>query len=276
MSNLATRIVTGLSFVAVVIAGLYIHPIGLLVLFGVVTALGVWEYVGLIGQFEVNKHHKERREKAVITIWGVAVYLLISLIGMGLLDAKYLMLLMPVLFALFIKELYAHAPSPFIRLSLNLSGIIYIAIPCALINVIANAGDVFAPNRIFGILLLIWANDTMAYFTGRQFGKTPLFKRISPKKTWEGSLGGAIGTLIVAFALSRIFDDFSMPVWFGIAVITTVFGTIGDLVESMLKRSLSIKDSGTILPGHGGILDRFDAILFSVPFVFSFVYLWGS
>ena len=275
MSNLTKRILTGVFGLIFVMGCLYYSPWTLMALFGLIAVFGLWEYIGLVDGFDVNKHRNLPREKFTIAAWGGIVYLLISLIGMGYLDAKFLMLLVPIFFLLFVKELFAHAPSPFIRLSLNLAGIVYIAVPCALINVIANSGDVFSPNRILGILLLIWANDTMAYFTGRQFGKTPLYKRISPKKTWEGSIGGAVGTFIVAFALTQLLPaDFSPALWYGIAAITTVFGGIGDLVESMLKRSLSIKDSGNILPGHGGILDRFDAILFSVPFVFALVYLW--
>lgn len=274
MSNLTQRILTGIVGLAFVMACLYTSPWTLFALFGLIALFGAWEYVGLIDGYEAYKHHKLKREKAIVAAWGGIVYVLISLIGLGQLDAAFLILLVPLFFGLFIKELFAHAPSPFIRLSLNLAGIVYIAVPCALINVIANIDDMFAPNRILGILLLIWANDTMAYFTGKQFGKTPLYTRISPKKTWEGSMGGAVGTFIVAIALTYIFPEFSPTLWFCIAIITTVFGTIGDLVESMLKRSLSIKDSGNILPGHGGILDRFDAILFSIPFVFSLVYLW--
>jgi len=118
---------------------------------------------------------------------------------------------------------------------------------------------------------MLWANDTFAYLTGMKFGKHKLFERISPKKTWEGSAGGLIFTMILAVVFSVYFKFLTLPEWLGLAGIIVVFGTYGDLAESMLKRSMDCKDSGKFLPGHGGILDRFDSVLLSAPFVF--VYL---
>ena len=132
---------------------------------------------------------------------------------------------------------------------------------------IANENNTFEPNRIMGMLLLIWANDTGAYVLGSKIGKTPFFKRISPKKTWEGTISGMITTLILAAILGFVFNELSVVQWYGVAVCVIIFSTLGDLVESMLKRNLGIKDSGTILPGHGGILDRFDALLLVVPYI---------
>jgi phosphatidate cytidylyltransferase len=127
---------------------------------------------------------------------------------------------------------------------------------------------------MIGYLGILWLNDTGAYFTGSLIGKHKLFERISPKKTWEGSIGGAVLAIATAYLASILFPQFSAWKWIGIGILTVIFGTLGDLVESALKRSLNIKDSGTILPGHGGILDRFDAVLVSVPFVFVFLSLF--
>ena len=165
--------------------------------------------------------------------------------------------------------------SPFIRVALNLMGPVYIAVPCALINLIASHEGIFEPNRLIGIFLVIWANDAAAYAVGRLIGKTPLFPRISPKKTWEGSIGGAVGALIVAGLIPYVFpNDFGEYVWYGVAVVAILFGSLGDLVESMFKRSLNVKDSGNLLPGHGGILDRFDALFFAVPFIYAVVVIF--
>jgi phosphatidate cytidylyltransferase len=126
---------------------------------------------------------------------------------------------------------------------------------------------------ILGFFILIWSNDTFAYLVGRSVGKTKLFQRISPGKTWEGTVGGVICTQGIAYALSIYFTELEPIHWHVVAVIVSVFGTLGDLVESMFKRSLGVKDSGNILPGHGGILDRFDAVLVAAPFVVAYLSL---
>ena len=121
---------------------------------------------------------------------------------------------------------------------------------------------------------MTWANDTGAYLIGSQIGRTKLFPRISPKKTWEGSAGGVLVTFLAGYLLSRIFSDISLVDWCVLAGIVSIFGSLGDLVESMLKRSLQIKDSGNLLPGHGGFLDRFDAFIFLLPFAAAYL-LWN-
>jgi phosphatidate cytidylyltransferase len=124
-----------------------------------------------------------------------------------------------------------------------------------------------------GFFLLLWTSDTGAYLAGKSFGKTKLFERISPKKTWEGSIGGTILSLAVAYGISNVlgFDDVTTFDWMVIAVLVVIFGTFGDLFESLLKRNLHIKDSGTILPGHGGVLDRFDGLFLAIPAVFFYL-----
>jgi phosphatidate cytidylyltransferase len=120
-------------------------------------------------------------------------------------------------------------------------------------------------------VFLIWASDTGAYFSGKALGRTKLFERISPGKTWEGWVGGTLFCLGVAYVLSLYLADLELGYWLGVAAIVSVFGVLGDLSESMLKRSLGVKDSGNLLPGHGGILDRFDSLLMVVPFVVAFL-----
>jgi phosphatidate cytidylyltransferase len=157
-----------------------------------------------------------------------------------------------------------------------LTGVFYIALPFGLLNYFyipaRLPGDV-QYGVLFGFFLILWLNDTAAYLVGSAIGKHRLFERISPKKSWEGSVGGAVFALFTAWLLSGYFSAILLWQWLVMAIIIVILGTLGDLVESMLKRNLGIKDSGNILPGHGGMLDRFDAVLLSAPVVYVFIVL---
>lgn len=268
MSSFTQRAITAVGFLVVMITGIYISPYSLFALFGLISFLGVWEYQTLVALYPFNQHSALLRDKWILSVMGLLVYALIGLVSMHLLPLWVLLFILPIIFLLFIKELFdAKSPNPFVRVSLNITGLLYLVVPLALINTIANESNTFEPNRIMGMLLLIWANDTGAYVLGSKIGKTPFFKRISPKKTWEGTISGMITTLILAAILGFVFKELSVVQWYGVAICVIIFSTLGDLVESMLKRNLGIKDSGTILPGHGGILDRFDALLLVVPYI---------
>lgn len=268
MSSFTQRAITAVGFLVVMITGIYISSYSLFALFGLISFLGVWEYQTLVALYPFNQHTALLRDKWILSVMGLLVYALIGLVSMHLLPLWVLLFILPIIFLLFIKELFdAKSPNPFVRVSLNITGLLYLVVPLALINTIANENNTFEPNRIMGMLLLIWANDTGAYVLGSKIGKTPFFKRISPKKTWEGTISGMITTLILAAILGFVFKELSVVQWYGVAVCVIIFSTLGDLVESMLKRNLGIKDSGTILPGHGGILDRFDALLLVVPYI---------
>lgn len=268
MSSFTQRAITAVGFLVVMITGIYISSYSLFALFGLISFLGVWEYQTLVALYPFNQHTALLRDKWILSVMGTLVYALIGLVSMHLLPLWALLFILPIIFLLFIKELFdAKSPNPFVRVSLNITGLLYLVVPLALINTIANESNTFEPNRIMGMLLLIWANDTGAYVLGSKIGKTPFFKRISPKKTWEGTISGMITTLILAAILGFVFKELSVVQWYGVAVCVIIFSTLGDLVESMLKRNLGIKDSGTILPGHGGILDRFDALLLVVPYI---------
>lgn len=176
-------------------------------------------------------------------------------------------------FVLFIIELYKKSSTPFLNLAWSFLGIIYIAVPLSFISYIAFYEGVYYPQILMGIFFILWASDTGAYMAGKQFGKHKLFESISPKKTWEGTIGGGILALGMAYGNFRWFGIFSILQWWMIGITIVVFGNFGDLAESMLKRSVGVKDSGTILPGHGGILDRFDSLLLSLPFLASLMYM---
>lgn len=268
MSSFTQRAITAIGFLVVMITGIYISSYSLFALFGLISFLGVWEYQTLVALYPFNQHTALLRDKWILSVMGTLVYALIGLVSMHLLPLWALLFILPLVFLLFIKELFdAKSLNPFVRVALNITGLLYLVVPLAMINTIVNENNTFEPNRIMGMLLLIWANDTGAYVLGSKIGKTPFFKRISPKKTWEGTISGMITTLILAAILGFVFKELSVVQWYGVAVCVIIFSTLGDLVESMLKRNLGIKDSGTILPGHGGILDRFDALLLVVPYI---------
>lgn len=187
---------------------------------------------------------------------------------------------------MFIYELFRKSPTPIANVGTTLMGFIYVAMPMSMLLFIPLmlTPDVWRAKIVLFYIFIIWANDSFAYLFGITFGKHRLFERISPKKSWEGFVGGLLGAAIMGFiaakdmisdmelcGMSDINETGIMIKWIGMALIAAVAGVFGDLVESLFKRSIDIKDSGRIMPGHGGWLDRFDALLLSIPF--SFIYL---
>ena len=160
---------------------------------------------------------------------------------------------------------------PFTNIAFTFLGIFYIAVPFALLNIAVFEDGYYNFEIILGCLLILWASDTGAYFAGTLFGKRKLFERISPKKSWEGFFGGALLALIFAYGMAYYFHSINLFQWMTVGIIIIVGGAFGDLVESLLKRSIEIKDSGDSLPGHGGFLDRFDGLLISAPFIVAFL-----
>lgn len=277
MSSFLRRVLTAIVFVAVMLGGVFTHPYTFVLLFGLITGLSVWEYLNLA--LAETKSRKDNYRKFLGLILGITPFLLVALHQLGFVThiEKFpwyaTFLLFPLMFLAFVYELYTASEKPFANIGILLLGMVYIGIPFALLLLIGFLRGQFSPNIIFGLLALTWMNDTGAYLVGSQIGKNKLFPRISPGKTWEGSIGGVIVTFIVAYLLSMLFNDLRLTDWLCLAAIVALFGSIGDLVESMLKRSLNIKDSGTLLPGHGGILDRFDAFIFILPFAAAYLLL---
>ena len=157
-------------------------------------------------------------------------------------------------------------------------GLIYITLPIALLIILRTGSSNTQPDSILkvipcGIIFSIWINDTMAYIVGSFIGKNPLSK-ISPKKTWEGTIGGIILCVVVSSLIGYFTDYYTLMDWIVISLCAAVFGTLGDLLESKLKRMAAVKDSGTLMPGHGGFLDRFDSLLIAIPFVFAYYILF--
>ncbi|MBQ4540739.1 MAG: phosphatidate cytidylyltransferase [Alistipes sp.] len=184
----------------------------------------------------------------------------------------YFMVLVP---TMFICELYRKSPTPIANVGATLTGVVYVAMPMALLYFIPLllSGGEWKPWVLLFYIFIIWANDVFAYLFGVTIGRHRLFERISPKKSWEGFFGGLLGAMAMGYVAAQVVDG-NCAMWIGMALIAALTGVFGDLVESLFKRSVDVKDSGNILPGHGGWLDRFDALILSIPFVFVYLVLW--
>lgn len=270
MSNFLQRSITGIIFVIVLIGGIYLHPLSCLILFGILTILGIWEF------YSLSEKSGAEPQKITGTIGGLVLYLISGLIYYQMISINYFALIIPIVFAPFIIELYKKKINPFTNIGYTLLGLFYIAFPFSLLIYLSSRKEIdwlnaYSPQILLGYFFLLWANDTGAYLFGRKIGKRKLFERISPKKTWEGTIGGGLLSLGIAYVLSINFELLTEGQWIITALIVVIFGNLGDLVESMFKRSINVKDSGTILPGHGGILDRFDGVFISAPIVCAYL-----
>ena len=274
MTNLKQRAITGLLFAAIVVSCVWANQWTLLLLVASILVLGILEFYRLMGQ--AGFAPQKRFGLAISLLFCALVYFVVN----GHLNASAFTVLLPFLFSIFILELYRKRDHPFINIAITITGIIYLAVPMALLMVMAflphhGEGHSYHGGLLLGCILNIWANDTGAYFIGTRFGKNRLFERVSPKKSWEGFFGGLFFSLAAAWLNLELFGQVVLRDWLVIALIMSVVGTLGDLVESLLKRSINIKDSGSFFPGHGGILDRFDAWLIAFPFVCCYLWLVG-
>jgi len=274
LKNLITRALTGAIFVAIIVGGLCFHPNLFLLVFGLVTGMSLWEFSGLIKEYE-----NALPKKIICTIGGVYLFFATFVYINGLTNATIYLPYLIFLMFVFISELYDKNSNPINNWAFTFLIQIYCAGSFTLLNLIIfspgqSSGWTFQPLFALALFIFIWLNDTGAYLIGSMFGKHRLFERISPKKSWEGFLGG----LIVVLLSSQVFAYFNPVIswyhWLALSAVVVVFGTWGDLVESLLKRTLGVKDSGNILPGHGGILDRFDSVMMAIPAVFIYLELF--
>ena len=281
MKNFVVRTITGILFVAVMVVGICFRGDAMILLFALITGLTLWEYTGLVNQHVENTNVN----RFISTAAGVYLFLAFAGYCTDLVpSAAFIPYLLTVVY-LFISELYLKKKNPVQDWAYTMLGQMYIALPFATINVLAFQADPTSGQVAYNWLLpmsifvFLWMNDTGAYCVGSLFGKHRLFPRISPKKSWEGSIGGAVLVLLVAALISHFTTELSTVNyqlstihWIGLALVVVVFGTWGDLVESLFKRTLGIKDSGNILPGHGGMLDRFDSSILAIPAAVIYIY----
>lgn len=277
--NFITRAVFGILFVVVILCS-FTRADFMIGLFALITGLTMWEYAGL-----VNGIKGVRINRFISTVAGVYFFLAVAVLEVGM--VRSFVVFVPYILCviyLFVAELYLKNESPILSWAYTMLGQMYIAFPLSLINILAfGNGDVSvggSANMLLplSVFILLWANDTGAYCTGSLLGRHKLFPRISPAKSWEGSIGGGVLSIIVAALIGHYGANGSgtkgmdIMVWIGLGVVVVVFGTWGDLVESLFKRTIGVKDSGKILPGHGGMLDRFDSSLLAIPAVVVYLY----
>ena len=277
--NLVIRSITGVLFVACMVS-CFLNPRAMIFLFALITGLSIWEYCGLVNQKEdiyVNRF--------ITTVAGVYFFLAVAGFRTGIVSnfVVFVPYLLTIVY-LFIYELYTGNKNAINDWAYTMLSQMYIALPFSLINVLAFEVsavdgqvhyDMLLPLSVF---IFLWTNDTGAYCSGSLFGKHKLFPRISPGKSWEGSIGGGIFVIIVAAIVGYFANNgetahtLSIAGWIGLGLVVVFFGTWGDLVESLFKRTLGVKDSGNILPGHGGMLDRFDSSLMAIPAAVIYLY----
>ncbi|AEV98646.1 phosphatidate cytidylyltransferase [Niastella koreensis] len=267
MNNLTQRSITGFILVATIITAVKVSVYSFILLTLIINILALMEFYRL---FHVGR-------KLSGALLSLCIVITLTIVINGLCDWKILLINIPVVFSIFVIELYLKAEVPFYHLAFLFLGILCVTIPLCFFICIACwpiSSRVYNHEIILGYFFLLWAGDSGAYFIGKLFGRHHLFERISPKKTWEGSLGGMVCAITVAYVNSHLFTKIDITGWVVIAFIIIVIGTYGDLIKSLMKRTLNLKDSGTILPGHGGMLDRFDSLLGSAPFIFSYLVLF--
>lgn len=276
--NLIVRTITGVLFIAIMVSG-FLRPQAMVFLFSLITGLTIWEYCSLVNELKtvtVNRF--------ITTVAGVYFFLAVAGINSGYIQTNgvFVPYLLTIVY-LFVSELYTRNENAIHDWAYTMLSQMYIALPFSMINVLAFRqapdGDIHYYYLLpLSVFIFLWTNDTGAYCSGSLLGKHKLFPRISPAKSWEGSIGGALFVLIAAAVVgylesqSNALSGLTIVQWLGLGLVVTVFGTWGDLVESLFKRTLGIKDSGNILPGHGGMLDRFDSSLMAIPA--SVVYLY--
>ncbi|HEX8041221.1 MAG TPA: phosphatidate cytidylyltransferase [Chryseosolibacter sp.] len=270
VKNFWKRTVTGILLVTVIVGTLLLGVYPLSGLCFLINVLGLLEFYRM---FRIQ--NVQRKASAVL----LSAYLFVSavLVLTGRCNASVFVLAFPLVSLIFMAELAREPGNAFVELAFIFMGIIYVTVPFILL--IASAfmtGDetgAYRPEVILGYMIMLWANDSGAFVFGTLFGKRRLAPRVSPNKTWEGSAGGALLVVGIAYLNDLFIDGIPSGGWYIIGAIVVVAGTLGDLVKSLMKRTVHIKDSGNVLPGHGGILDRFDSLIGSIPFVASYLIL---
>ncbi len=270
VKNLITRTITGIFFVAILVGATLWNVYSTAIMF-LVIAIGC--YVELGNVFGESRH-KPWLTGGLFT--GIILYVSVFLVVTEVIIPEYLFLLVPLFFLVMVAELFNKKGYSSLNVALTFLGVIYIFIPFSLTSLVVKVpfeGNSFNPGTLLGIFILIWVNDVFAYLGGLMLGKHKLYEKLSPNKTWEGTITGIVFTIIASYPVSLLFKGFSLPDWAILSFMISVLGIFGDLFESMIKRNNQLKDSGKLLPGHGGLLDRFDAFLFAMPVATAYIIL---
>lgn len=271
MTDLPLRIGVGLIVFGIFLGAIFFGgEVGFMGFFGFALLVGLHEFYGLV---EKGGYKPQRLTGYLL---GISLF-----VGNGLMTfydfpARFLLFPLLCLFLILPIELYRKREHPFTNIAHGFLGIIYVAVPVTLlINVVHPSEEIgYDPLFFVGFLMLILSSDSGAYLAGSAFGKHKLFERISPKKSWEGAIGGLLMSMAFAVGFSYFLDFLNVWQWLGLSMVSVVAGIYGDLVESLLKRNVGAKDSGTLLPGHGGVLDRLDSIILATPFAFAYLQIF--
>ena len=277
MKNFIIRTITAVFFVAAVVT-CFLNPRAMVFLFALVTGMTIWEFTGL-----VNNETPVTVNRMICTVAGVYFFLAMAGYNSGLTPATVFIPYLVSIIYLMVAELYLKQEAPIGDWAYTMLSQLYIALPFSLLNVLAFRSTGYDIQYTYlvplAVFVFLWINDTGAYLCGSLLGKHKLFPRISPGKSWEGSIGGGLLVIAVAVLVWYLTEQYGVNdiqlnalEWAGLGLTVVVFGTWGDLTESLFKRTLGIKDSGSILPGHGGMLDRFDSSLMAIPAAVVYLY----
>lgn len=267
MKNFLVRTLTGVIFAVLVLGSIFLSHWAFFVLMGIFALIGLHEF------FPLFTHGQ--KGTLIYYFMGMITYILISLSLISTIDFSNVLLIVLGFFLVMAVELFRSGEHSWQGIGATVMGIIYVTVPFGMMNSFfyLKSADIAIPWILLALFILVWVNDVFAYLAGTTIGRHKLFESISPKKTWEGTISGIVFTLVFSWLFSLVSDNLTLKEWLGYGLIVSVAAILGDLVESMLKRNAGVKDSGTLLPGHGGVLDRFDAILFATPFVFYYLFL---
>lgn len=274
MSNIVKRSLTGIIYVAIMLGGTLLHPIVFAVVFATLLFFTQYEFYAMV---EKAGHHPSR---IIGSVFGVIFFLVCFCLSNNYLPRQFGFAFIPIVVILLVVEIFRSNKHTLENGGFSTLGFAYIALPFSLMNFVVhttvNGHNTFYPWIMVGVFFILWINDSAAYVFGTSFGKHKMCKNISPAKSWEGLIGGAVFAIIMGIVNAVMFQAISMISWVGIALLTVIFGTLGDLFESKIKREIDVKDSGTILPGHGGFLDRLDSLLFVIPAIFIWLIFTGN
>jgi phosphatidate cytidylyltransferase len=267
LKNLVTRSLTGIVFVIVVIGSVMLGSMTFSAFMLMLSMIGLTEYIKLRPNTFDNIS-----DKICILISGISLFLIVFLVQTELLKIEFLNLIFLIFLIIVIRTLILSSKEAIAKISEFVFGLAYVVLPFVLMTGFYQSDTpTKLPELLIGFFIILWFNDVFAYIVGSLIGKTKLYEKISPKKTWEGTIGGTILSVLSAYLLSTIFLSLNLTNWLVIGFLISIFATLGDLTESMFKRQANVKDSGNIMPGHGGILDRFDGLLLAAPAIY--VYL---
>lgn len=270
MKNISQRLVTSIIGIPLIIYNIYYSEWTYFFLFFLVGSFTMNEYIQLLKRGGVVLH------EYIVYLTSAFLYINIFLIKKEILNSGYLYVIYLFILIIYLLALYQNTnKKPFETIAYSFSCLIYIAWPFSSLHLSVFINNKYNYQIVIGYLVILWTGDIMAYILGKLLGKKKLFERVSPNKTWEGAVFGVISSILVSLILSNYVNALSLFQWIIIGFFVSVFSIYGDLLESLLKRNLNIKDSGNFIPGHGGFMDRFDGFLVTTPLLNLIMYICG-